>query len=142
MRILYDDEISKLIGKRSQIKRKKKEEVPEELPLPDDVQDFDLESLPEFKTARPSRAKKEQEKQEAAEAEEAARRKDDETIVSIDYTIEHDDENDFHIPNRIGFSTIGWGDPTHGFMSGKEGKLTKRMIINYTFFNQSTRSSI
>ena len=121
-----DDEISKLIGKRSQIKRKKKEELPTEAPLPDDVQDFDLENLPEFKTARPSRAKKKEDVEAEEAAEAAARRKEDDTILSIDYLSEHDDENDFHIPNRLGFSTVGWGDPTKGFVP--EGKLTKRMI--------------
>ena len=122
---LDDDEISKLIGKRSQIKRKKKEEPPEEI-LPEDVVSFDLESLPEFKTARPSRAAKEEEKEANEAAEAAARKRDADEVLSIDFLSEHDDENDFHIPNRIGFSTAGWGDPSQGFVP--EGKLTKRMI--------------
>lgn len=119
-----DDEISKLIGKRNNIKRIKKVEYQEDL-TPADVQDFDIESLPEFKTARPSRAKKEAEKEAAEAAETIARRKDDDEVLSVDYLSEHDDENDFHVPNRLGFSTVGWGDPTRGFVS--EGKLTKRM---------------
>jgi len=124
---LDDDEISKLIGKRNQIKRQKKPEppTPEDF-MPDDVQDFDLESLPEFKTSRPSREGKRKEK-EAAEAAEANKRKqDDDVVLSIDYKMDYDDENDFHVPNRIGFSTAGWGDVTQGFVP--EGKLTKRMI--------------
>src|SRR3569832_2349583 len=39
---------------------------------------------------------------------------------------DYDDENEFHIPNRIGISTRAWGDPSQNFVSS--GKLTKRAI--------------
>lgn len=44
----------------------------------------------------------------------------------IDYQADYDDENDFHVPNRIGFTTVAWGDTGQGFKSGK--KLKKKEI--------------
>jgi len=120
-----NDELSKLIGKRNQIKKNmKKEEPPKEPELPEDLQDFDLGTL---KTARPDRKSKNA-NEEAAEAAAAARRNSgaDEAVLSIDYKAEYEDENDFHVPNRLGWSTAGWGEANKGFIS--QGKLTKRMI--------------
>lgn len=121
---LGDDEISKLIGKRNQIKRKKKEETNEEekLPKDEDVIPFDLDSIPDLKTKRPVRERKNEEEEKEQEDNTASK----EEVIAMDYLADYDDENDFHIPNRIGFTTVGWGDPTQGFVA--EGKLTKRMI--------------
>lgn len=120
---LDDDEISKLIGKRGQIKRKKKEEIEEEK-TPDDVVPFDLDSIPEFKTKRPTPKRRQKQEEEKKKEEAASKGSDD--LVAVDYFADYDDENDFHIPNRLGFSTRGWGEPTEGFVG--EGKLSKRMV--------------
>lgn len=43
------------------------------------------------------------------------------------------DENDLHIPNRIGFGTQCWGDTSRGFTS--ERKMTKKMAKEGKLFN-------
>lgn len=43
------------------------------------------------------------------------------------------DENELHIPNRIGFGTQSWGDISRGFTS--ERKMTKRMAKEGKLFN-------
>jgi aryl-alcohol dehydrogenase-like predicted oxidoreductase len=141
-----DDEVlSKLIDKRSAIKRKKKPEDPllEQLQQPFTAQDWekpmelptadgssgeplDLESMPQFKVPRPVRKSKQEEAADAAVAASGSQEsKPDEDILSVDFLSEYKDENDFHVPNRLGFSTSGWGDPAQGFVA--EGKLSKRM---------------
>eukprot|EP00522_Entomoneis_paludosa_P009127 CAMPEP_0172458160 /NCGR_PEP_ID=MMETSP1065-20121228/26096_1 /TAXON_ID=265537 /ORGANISM="Amphiprora paludosa, Strain CCMP125" /LENGTH=505 /DNA_ID=CAMNT_0013212269 /DNA_START=26 /DNA_END=1543 /DNA_ORIENTATION=+ len=117
-----DDEISKLIGRRSQIKRQKKAEPePEEVPY-ENLVDLDLESLPEFKTERPvRRATPPPEEQE--EDDDSTKKSD---IPIIDFKADYADENDFHIPNRMLISTQSWGDPKRNFVAS--GKLTKRML--------------
>lgn len=118
-----DDEISKLIGKRAQIKRKSKEEIEEQSTPSEPVVDLDLDQLPQFKTDRPVRgAKKEDENTE----DEGDKDKTKSDTPIVDFRADYDDENDFHIPNRIGVSTKHWGDPKAGFVAS--GKLTKRMI--------------
>ena len=116
-----DDEISKLIGKRAQIKRKKKEDIEEQALPSEPVVDLDLDKLPQFKTDRPVRRPKK--KDESKEDDEKAKSSD---VPIVDFKADYDDENDFHIPNRIGVSTKHWGDPKAGFVAS--GKLTKRMI--------------
>eukprot|EP00804_Cyclotella_cryptica_P026807 CCRYP_018616-RA/>CCRYP_018616-RA protein AED:0.05 eAED:0.05 QI:215/0.5/0.33/1/1/1/3/0/517 len=56
----------------------------------------------------------------------------EENFVYVDWTDETWDENELHIPNRIGFTTIDWGDEKKGFVNGKlkkqdrkEGKFNK-----------------
>lgn len=56
----------------------------------------------------------------------------EENFVYVDWTDESWDENELHIPNRIGFTTIDWGDEKKGFVNGKlkkqdrkEGKFNK-----------------
>jgi hypothetical protein len=122
---LDDDELSKLIGKRDAIKRKKKI-IPEEdvermlenePPSANDQIDFD--SVPTFKTSRPTR--------QAKPKEESKKKKDSsssDNTNNLDYLAEYEDENDLHIPNRIGVSTRVWGDASYGFVAG--GKLTKK----------------
>lgn len=119
-----DDEISKLIGKRAQIKRKKKEEIEEQAVSSEPVVDLDLDKLPQFKTERPVRRAKKNEDEEEEDNDKDKKKSADVPIV--DFKADYDDENDFHIPNRIGVSTKHWGDPKAGFVAS--GKLTKRMI--------------
>lgn len=127
-----DDEIAKLISKRSQIKRKKKEETPAEnditnLPSGESVVDVDLDKLPEFKTERPAagrRGKKDEDDEGEEDGDGESSKKSKDTSPIVDYMAEYEDENDWHIPNRIGISTRGWGDTALGFVAS--GKLTKR----------------
>mmetsp|Transcript_9422 Transcript_9422/g.21258 ORF Transcript_9422/g.21258 Transcript_9422/m.21258 type:complete len:547 (+) Transcript_9422:186-1826(+) len=45
----------------------------------------------------------------------------------VDWTEDYEDENEFHIPNRIGFSTVDWGNGKAGFVSGKLKKKERKM---------------
>mmetsp|Transcript_50161 Transcript_50161/g.121543 ORF Transcript_50161/g.121543 Transcript_50161/m.121543 type:complete len:512 (+) Transcript_50161:229-1764(+) len=139
-----DDELSKLIGKRNQIKRKKKEEIVNEDAIfdatlskavdkgeaatADDVNPEDILSSidvdnynPQLETKRPVRKPKKKDDDG---------KKKDETVSNeptyIDFTAEYDDENDFHVPNRIGITTKCWGDENEGFVAS--GKLKKQQI--------------
>jgi aryl-alcohol dehydrogenase-like predicted oxidoreductase len=120
-----DDELSKLIGKRNQIKRMKKEEVAmedvflEEIAAKIDPETMDMENLPDFEIKRPVRAPKKLSKKEEAQSKTPSKEPE-----VVDYLAEYDDENDFHIPNRMGISTRCWGDETRGFVSS--GKLKKQ----------------
>ncbi|GAX28003.1 hypothetical protein FisN_16Lh298 [Fistulifera solaris] len=126
-----DDEVSKLIGKRNQIKRQRKQE---ETPLPEEpTVDLDLSNLPAFKTERPVRNKKTPTKEDTDDKKEkdkdVSKQKYETPIV--DYMADYEDENDFHIPNRLGITTIAWGDPKRNFVAN--GKLTKRAIKSGLF---------
>eukprot|EP00526_Cylindrotheca_closterium_P012777 CAMPEP_0113628356 /NCGR_PEP_ID=MMETSP0017_2-20120614/14692_1 /TAXON_ID=2856 /ORGANISM="Cylindrotheca closterium" /LENGTH=443 /DNA_ID=CAMNT_0000538657 /DNA_START=161 /DNA_END=1492 /DNA_ORIENTATION=- /assembly_acc=CAM_ASM_000147 len=127
MSSMDDDELSRLIGKRSQIKRKKREEIDLEMPSEDDLleslggdpADLDLDKMPEFQTKREARVPKkpsEDEKKQDTPAEPEFN----------DYYVDYEDENDFHIPNRMGVTTRCWGDEKEGFVSS--GKLKKQAI--------------
>ena len=117
-----DDELSKLIGKRNQIKRKKREEEPKEEDFLDNVDtssvDY-LEKLPDFQTKRVKRTPKK------TEDEENPRSSSNEPTY-LDYYADYEDENEFHITNRMGVSTRCWGDANEGFVSG--GKLKKQQL--------------
>lgn len=75
MSSIDDDELSKLIGKRNAIKRKKREELPSEDDLLESLGDpstLDLDKMPEFKVKRTARAPKkaeDDEKKQSAPAE-------------------------------------------------------------------------
>jgi hypothetical protein len=126
-----DDELSRLIGKRGEIKRKinkKKsaqgddddEPTPESLEFDISEDDLDWDELPEFKTKRVARNK-------PKPSDVAKKKKDDEDRASgLDLMADYADEGEFHIPNRIGISTVAWGDVSRGFTSGGT-KLTKKM---------------
>lgn len=118
-----DDELSRLIGKRSEIKRKKKAQ---EDPVQRDTLEFDIaedeiqwDSLPEFKTPRPTRKKK------PSSDEQKKQKQQEEKDAGLDFLVDYEDENELHIPNRIGITTIAWGDPSRNFVP--KGKLTKKM---------------
>ena len=123
-----DDELSKLIGKRSQIKRKKKEnEQAIEDKLLESMEptvDLDLDKLPAFKTERKVRRPKRNGEEEENNDEATQKAAPDAPI--IDYMAEYEDENDWHIPNRLAISSVAWGDTSKNFVSS--GKLTKRML--------------
>lgn len=137
-----DDELSKLISKRSQIKRKKKEELPnpveeddllaaasattdggidpEEILSNMDVEDY----IPEFETKRPVRRPKTNKDDDEDDEKKTASGSNEPDYV--DYMSDYEDENEFHIPNRIGISTQCWGDETKGFVAS--GKLKKQQL--------------
>jgi len=68
---LDDDELSRLIGKRSQIKRKKREDLPSEDDLMESLESdsLDLEKMPEFQTKRVARAPKKSKEEKKAKTE-------------------------------------------------------------------------
>jgi hypothetical protein len=118
-----EDELSRLIGKRNEIKRKKKaeEDIVERDTLEFDISEDDIEwdNLPEFKTSRPVR------KKSTGSSDKEKKKKEEERDQGLDFLADYGDENEFHIPNRIGVTTVSWGDPNAGFVTG--GKLTKKM---------------
>ncbi len=123
------DELSKLIGKRASMMKKK---APTPSPVDEDFIDpttaslyegkegMDIFEMPDFKSARPLKTPKEVEDKDRGGGSE------NDGDYYVDYQAEYDDENDLHIPNRIGFTTKPWGDPDAGFRSGK--KLKKKAI--------------
>lgn len=135
-----DDALSKLIGKRASFVRSEppppsspsdKPPVPdEEIIEPKDVDfdDLDMENLPQFKTKRPTRAPKKEDKKK--KKDDSAVDEDD-TINFMDYMADYDDENDFHIPNRMGFGTAAWGNEKKGFKTGKKLKKKEKKLGRY-----------
>lgn len=51
---------------------------------------------------------------------------DEDRAMFVDWTEDYDDENEFHIPNRIGFTTSEWGDKKKGFVAGKLKKNERK----------------
>ena len=51
----------------------------------------------------------------------------------VDYLADYEDENELHIPNRIGFSTLSWGDESKGFVPKSNKKLKKKQIAQGKF---------
>jgi len=49
------------------------------------------------------------------------------TGLFVDWTKDYMDENEFHIPNRLGFTTCDWGNSKVGFVSGKLKKKERKM---------------
>ena len=68
---MNDDELSRLIGKRSQIKRKKREELPSEDDFLESLStdSLDLEKMPDFQTKRIARAPKPSKEEEKGKTE-------------------------------------------------------------------------
>lgn len=50
---------------------------------------------------------------------------EDNNDIFIDWTTDYNDENELHIPNRIGITTRHWGDVKLGYVDGKK-KLKKK----------------
>ena len=130
-----DDALSALIGKRDRIYKStpkvdkpKPPSTDEEIDAKLDeietkVADFDYtDDLPDFTSKRPVRTPKKVEKKKKEKDDSAP----DDEISFFDYQSDYDDENDFHIPNRMGFGTGAWGEPKLGFKEGK--KLKKKEI--------------
>ena len=138
------DDLAKLRKKRQEILAKKKV-TPEAItaaPEPSDIlevaENTDLNALP--KLERPSILQSRVAAKVAAEAAAAASsaKNDDKEKKNtqsspavgkgIDYLADYEDENELHIPNRIGFSTAAWGDESQGFVPSSNKKLKKKEI--------------
>eukprot|EP00560_Eucampia_antarctica_P006366 CAMPEP_0197826482 /NCGR_PEP_ID=MMETSP1437-20131217/3439_1 /TAXON_ID=49252 ORGANISM="Eucampia antarctica, Strain CCMP1452" /NCGR_SAMPLE_ID=MMETSP1437 /ASSEMBLY_ACC=CAM_ASM_001096 /LENGTH=464 /DNA_ID=CAMNT_0043426951 /DNA_START=257 /DNA_END=1651 /DNA_ORIENTATION=+ len=124
-----DDALSKLIGKRGGIVKKRADTPKAPVIPPDDLPELkeplsdktgmDVFEMPDFKVKRPLRsANKGDDNNSDSEGS------NDKDELFIDYQAEYEDENDLHIPNRIGFGTMAWGNPDSGFKIGK--KLKKK----------------
>jgi aryl-alcohol dehydrogenase-like predicted oxidoreductase len=141
------DELSKLISRRSQIKRKKRDDLaaeadglaPATTASGETLMDVNLDALPEFKTERPirQRGRRRFSDEDGADGEEGddgddASSEDGGTgtkgsstsLPIVDFRADYDGENDFHVPNRMGASTKAWGDPKLNFAAGGK-KLSK-----------------
>lgn len=130
-----DDELSKLIGKRNQIKRRKKEELSNEDELFEsltgssgtvDISDEDFENMPQFQAKRPVLQPNRKETDKEKEDEGRLMESD-----YIDFFADYDDENDLHIPQRLGISTRCWGEEKEGFVPS--GKLKKQQLRSGKF---------
>ena len=137
------DELSRLIGKRASISSQKASSPtspkkpasilsdneegaiidPSFEAMYEGKSGMDIFEMPEFKSKRPLKTPKETE--DKARGGAAADGKD-QADDYIDFMADYDDENDLHIPNRIGVSTVAWGDIDQGFKAGK--KLKKKEI--------------
>jgi hypothetical protein len=53
-------------------------------------------------------------------------KEDEDRALFVDWTEDYEDENEFHIPNRIGFTTVEWGDKKKGFVAGKLKKTDRK----------------
>lgn len=140
-------ELAKLIGKRTSISKRPSNSGdssgttstvpakigPDDPDLIDEVtakmyegkSGLDIFEMPEFKSKRPLRKPKEMDDSSRGGSS-VDKNAQDEREYYIDYQADYDDENDFHVPNRIGFTTVAWGDTGQGFKSGK--KLKKKEI--------------
>ena len=118
------DEIARLIAKgraiRQTVEQQEQEETNPTENNVDIIEWTDLSKLPEFKTKVPS-------KEEMKKPPPTPKKKnsDAEQTIAPDYTNDYADENEFHIPNRMGFTTLRWGDTSRGFV--QDGKLTNKM---------------
>jgi len=83
---------------------------------------MDMFEMPDFKAKRPLKTPKETDDK----ARGGSKSGKDEDDSYLDFFEDYDDENDLHIPNRMGFSTVAWGDVDQGFKAGK--KLKKKEI--------------
>jgi aryl-alcohol dehydrogenase-like predicted oxidoreductase len=158
-----NNELAKLIEKRNQIKRKKKEDLNKKeddiyqqtmvqlgmgvgddatagasnidlskSPGNDDDGDdglsmIDWDNMPTFQTPRPVRQSKMTDSQQ--EKENSSSFRSDSTTrepTYVDFLADYDDENEFHIPNRLGVTTQCWGDESKGFVA--KGKLKKQQL--------------
>jgi hypothetical protein len=93
-----------------------------------DPDNIDFESLlagemPTWKTQRVSPKPTVSESKMSSSSDE-----DEEMFDFIDYEDGRSmDENSFHIPNRIGFTTVDWADEKKGFVNGKLKKADRKM---------------
>lgn len=118
------DELAKLIGKRASISTggsgvaKAKEIEESTASLYEDKEGMDVFDMPELNFQRPVS------ENDGDDEDGGGGKKKEEEEGAIDYQADYEDENDFHVVNRIGFDTGPWGDLDQGFKPGK--KLKKK----------------
>ena len=56
---------------------------------------------------------------------------EDNNNIFIDWTTDYNDENELHIPNRIGITTRHWGNVKLGYVDGKKLKKKDRAVGRY-----------
>lgn len=95
-----------------------------------DVDDlFSKDYVPDFKTKRSGPSNRGLSGGESGgilDDPNASEEEDGKVGMFVDWAEDHDDENEFHIPNRIGFSTVDWGNGKAGFVSGKLKKKDRK----------------
>lgn len=98
-----------------------------------DTSAIDFDEVPDFLTKRPEEGKQQEEETSFGRNDDDGDNDADEgrsvnanEDTFFDYAVDHDDENDFHIPNRIGVTTRCWGDEKAGFATGKKLKKKQR----------------
>jgi len=121
------DELSRLINKRASISQPSEtattttntyDEDADAAARYEDREGMDVFEMPELKFQRPE--------SDDDEEEGASAVKGTEEEGPIDYQADYEDENDLHVPNRIGFDTVAWGDVGLGFKPTK--KLKKKEV--------------
>ena len=124
------DEVARLIAKGRAIRQnvdqaQENNDVAEE-EMVEVIEWTDLDKLPEFKTKVPEKTPTTDQTQDTPlTLKKKKKKQDDEQPLAPDYTLDYSDENELHIPNRIGFTTGSWGDASRGFVM--DGKLTNKM---------------
>lgn len=93
---------------------------------PDDLlSTIDIDNyMPELETKRPVRQP--QKKDDGEKDDKTTSGSSSNEPAYVDFTADYEDENEFHIPNRIGISTRCWGDEREWFVAS--GKLKKQQI--------------
>lgn len=93
---------------------------------------FSRDYVPTFATKRAPSSRSGLSSGESGGVLDGEEEEDEDRALFVDWTEDYDDENEFHIPNRIGFTTVEWGDKKKGFVAGKlkkkdrkEGKFNK-----------------
>ena len=94
-----------------------------------DVDDlFARDYMPEFKIKRSGSSSRGLSAGDSGGVLDDPNEEDEETGLFVDWTEDERniDENEFHIPNRIGFTTVDWGNEKRGFVSGKLKKNDRK----------------
>ncbi|KAL7546423.1 hypothetical protein ACHAWF_009758 [Thalassiosira exigua] len=99
-----------------------------------DVDDlFSKDYVPDFKTRRSGASNRGLSRGDGSAPPDGEEGEDGEDVpLFVDWLKDYDDENELHVPNRLGFSAVDWGNEKAGFASGKlkkkdrkEGKFNK-----------------
>ena len=134
------DELAKLRQKRKDIlegrKNRAKPKVTQIPDIPeeeDDLIDGNTNNTPELTLGKlPPRPKEFRGRLVAKEEDKKSKKSVKQPSTSmkraIDYLSDYPDENDLHIPNRIGFGTSHWGDEKKGFVGDSKRRLKKKEV--------------
>ena len=87
---------------------------------------FSRDYVPTFSTKRSPSSRSGLSSGESGGVLDGEEEDDEDRALFVDWTEDYDDENEFHIPNRIGFTTAEWGDKSKGFVAGKLKKKDRK----------------